>query len=174
MRSHAFFLFFGLFLVVLSPAQAMPVKTALFGLEFFDDTLEPSLVGPRPDQQARLALVNAELARLFAETGQVTLVDLAPQEARIRELQPLFKCNGCEEEVARDAGARLEVVGVIRKISNLILTITLLVRETEGEGRVVRAGDVQIRGNTDESWLRGVRYLIKNRIFAPGLPPLSP
>ncbi|MDI4666973.1 DUF3280 domain-containing protein [Xanthobacter autotrophicus] len=39
---------------------------------------------------------------------------------------------------------------------------------------MVRGGQVDIRGNTDESWLRGVRYLMKNRILAPGQPPLDP
>jgi hypothetical protein len=30
----------------------------------------------------------------------------------------------------------------------------------------VRAGSVSIRGNTDESWLRGIRYLVDNVVFA--------
>ena len=175
MGLRAFFLFLIVIVPAVSTAQAAPVPTALFGLELFDDTLEPQLVGKRPDQVARLALVNTELAHLLVASGQVSLVDLAPYKARIEELSPLFKCNACETEIARAAGAKLEVVGVVRKISNLILTITLVVREVgDDEARVVRGGEVQIRGNTDESWLRGVRYLMKNRIFAPGLPPLSP
>ena len=174
MRLQGFFLLLALVMSAVSSAQAAPVPTAMFGLEVFDDTLQPEPGGKSSAQQMRLALVNAELARLFEASGQVSLVDLGPQAARIAELAPLFKCNGCETELARAAGARLEVVGVVRKISNLILTITLVVREVGDEARPVRAGEVQIRGNTDESWLRGVRYLVKNRIFAPGLPPLSP
>lgn len=174
MRCRVFLLVLTASALAVFGAQAAPVKTALFGFEFFDDTLEPQFFGHRTDQDVRLELVNRELAKLLTQSGQVTLVDLAPEAERIKELAPLFKCNGCEEDVARAAGAQLEVLGVIRKISNLILTFTLVVREVGGEGRVVRAGDVQIRGNTDDSWLHGVRYLMKNRILAPGLPPLGP
>lgn len=149
-------------------AIAAPVPTAVFGFEFFDDTLE----GPRADQDARLKLVNAELARFISSSGEMAPVDLSPEAARIAELAPLYKCNGCEEEVARAAGARIEVLGVVRKISNLILTFTLVVREVGERDRMLRVGQVDIRGNTDESWLRGVRYLMKNRILAPGQPPL--
>ena len=174
MRLQGFFLFLAVLMSAVSSAQAAPVPTALFGLELFDDTLQPEPGGKKSPQQERLALVNEELARLFEASGQVKLVDLGPQAARIAEFAPLFKCNACETELARAAGAKLEVVGVVRKISNLILTITLVVREVDDEARPVRAGEVQIRGNTDESWLRGVRYLVKNRILASGLPPLSP
>lgn len=162
-------------LFLLSPAAvcAAPVKTALFGFEFFDDTLDrrPEALA---EQAERLKLVNAELATLLARSGDMTLVDLGPDAARIEDLSPLFKCNGCERELAREAGAQVEVVGVIRKISNLILSFVLEVRETGENGRVLRAGQVDIRGNTDESWLRGMRYLVKNRILAPGQPPLAP
>jgi len=153
-------------------APAAPVPTAVFGFEFFDDTLDirPEM---RAEQAGRLRLVNAELNRLIAESGEMTPVDLAPEAARIDDLGPFYKCNGCEAEIAGAAGARLEVLGMVRKISNLILTFTLSVREVGGEARMLRAGQVDIRGNTDESWLRGVRYLMKNRILAPGLPALA-
>ncbi|MFG1270374.1 DUF3280 domain-containing protein [Xanthobacter versatilis] len=155
------------------PAAAAGVPTAVFGFEFFDDTLDT-----RPDvlaeQAARLKLVNAELARLIAESGEMAPVDLKGEAARIAELGPFYKCNGCEAEIAGAAGAQLEVLGMVRKLSNLILTFTIRVKEVGGTERLVRGGQVDIRGNTDESWLRGVRYLVKNRILAPDRPPLDP
>lgn len=156
---------------------AAPVPAAIFGFELFDDTADQR-DNIRAEQDARLKLINAELVRLLVESGQITPVDLKPFAARIDEASPFFKCNACENEIASDAGARFEVVGVVRKVSNLILSIELQVKEVdlkgvEGSAKVVRAGQVDIRGNTDESWLRGVRYLVKNRIFAAGLPELS-
>jgi hypothetical protein len=38
---------------------------------------------------------------------------------------------------------------------------------------VVRAGQVDIRGNNDEMWLRGVRWLVKNRLLTEPLPDKS-
>lgn len=156
---------------------AAPVPVAIFGFELFDDTADQR-DSIRQEQAARLRLVNDELVRLLTQSGQMTPVDLAPYAARIDEASPFYKCNDCESEIAAQAGARLEAVGVVRKVSNLILSIELQVKEVdlkgvEGSAKVVRAGQVDIRGNTDESWVRGVRYLVKNRIFAPGLPELS-
>ncbi|MDI4657955.1 DUF3280 domain-containing protein [Xanthobacter autotrophicus] len=154
------------------PAAAAGVPTAVFGFEFFDDTLD-TRAEVQAEQAARLKLVNAELARLVAESGEMAPVDLDGEAARIAELMPFYKCNGCEAEIAGAAGARLEVLGMVRKMSNLILTLTIRVKEVGGTEKVVRGGQVDIRGNTDESWLRGVRYLMKNRILAPGQPPLD-
>lgn len=173
MKNSAFIAATALLLLLPAAAQAAPVKTAVFGFEFFDDTQDarPEVLA---EQAARIKLVNAELERLVAASGEMAPVDLAPEAARIADLAPFYKCNGCEQDIARDLGAKLEVLGVTRKVSNLILSFVLEVRETGGDGRIVRAGQVDIRGNTDESWLRGVRYLMKNRILAPGQPPLAP
>ena len=52
----------------------------------------------------------------------------------------------------------------MQKISNLILILNMQVRDT-ATGDVVSAGTVDIRGNTDESWRRGIDYLLKHRIL---------
>jgi hypothetical protein len=36
-------------------------------------------------------------------------------------------------------------------------------------GKLLRGGQVDIRGNTDDMWLRGVRFLVKNRLTDPPL-----
>ena len=41
-----------------------------------------------------------------------------------------------------------------------------------GTEEVVRAGQADIRGNTDETGLRGVRWIVKNRLLAEPLPAL--
>ncbi|MFG1345068.1 DUF3280 domain-containing protein [Xanthobacter autotrophicus DSM 431] len=151
--------------------MAAPVPTAIFGFEFFDDTFDTRET-VKSEQDARIKLVNAELVRLLTESGEMAPVDLSAEAAKIDELAPFYKCNGCEEGIARSAGARLEVLGMVRKMSNLILTFTLIVKEVDGNEKLVRSGQVDIRGNTDESWLRGTRYLVKNRILASGQPAL--
>ena len=60
------------------------------------------------------------------------------------------------------------MTGTVHKVSNLILNINVTVRDA-GSGQAVRAGSVDIRGNTDESWLRGVSYLVRNRLLDPPL-----
>ena len=52
----------------------------------------------------------------------------------------------------------------MQKVSNLILNVNLVVEEAS-TGRTLRAESVDIRGNTDESWSRGLRYLLNERMF---------
>ena len=63
-------------------------------------------------------------------------------------------------------GADLAAVGWVQKVSNLILNVNMQIREV-GSGRLVRAGSVDIRGNTDEAWRRGIVYLFERRLY-PG------
>ena len=73
-------------------------------------------------------------------------------------------CNGCELDLARELGAQQVAYGWVQKVSNLILNVNL-VFEDATTGQVLRAGSVDIRGNTDESWTRGLRYLIAEQLF---------
>ena len=52
----------------------------------------------------------------------------------------------------------------MQKVSNLILNVNLVI-EDAATGRPLRAGSVDIRGNTDKSWQRGLRYLLDERLF---------
>jgi len=52
----------------------------------------------------------------------------------------------------------------VQKVSDLILTLNLQLRDAQ-TGALVKAGVVDIRGDTDENWMRGMRYILKNRIF---------
>lgn len=145
----------------LGPATAAePVRLALFPLEFVTTSLEPV----REDERARLALAEAELRRRLEARGYV-LVDPAPVAARAAAYASLRECNGCELELARALGAEQAALAWVGKTSNLILDITLRIGEV-ATGKLVRAGSVAIRGNTDESWLRGIRYLVENVVFA--------
>ena len=52
----------------------------------------------------------------------------------------------------------------MQKTSELILAMNLFLRDVEAKTNL-RHGAVDIRGNTDESWSRGYRYLLNNTIF---------
>ncbi|MGB0905026.1 MAG: DUF2380 domain-containing protein [Mangrovicoccus sp.] len=45
-----------------------------------------------------------------------------------------------------------------------MLSMNLVVKDPEN-GTMLRGRSVDIRGNTDDSWLRGMRYLLKTEIF---------
>ena len=56
------------------------------------------------------------------------------------------------------------MTGTVQKVSNLILNINVYIREARRPNRVT-AYSVDIRGNTDESWSRGLSYLVRNRLL---------
>ena len=132
-------------------------KVAAFDLEFVDTSGE----GNDPAQTKRLKLTSAKLRDLLTASSQYDIVDTAPATDQIEAAGYLSSCNGCEIEIARDLGADLALIGTVRKVSSLILYISLYMTDAHS-GESVRMHRVSIRGNTDESWFRGVHYLVRN------------
>jgi hypothetical protein len=144
---------------------ADPIKVLVFPFELVDTSQEGEMGGVRADQQARLELLTAELARMLAASGRYEVLPLDPVRADYDRLGPMRGCNGCDVDLARAAGAEQGMVGIVQKVSNLILDVALYVRDVK-TGRVVQVAKTSIRGNTDESWLRGLRFLVDKRILA--------
>ncbi len=157
-------------LAILAPAKAShaaPLEpespVAFFGLTFIDTSTEGAYFGAREDEADRLALLEAYVGEAFEERGFI-LLDLAPVAAILDRTVNPADCNGCEVRMAQELGARYAVVGEVQKVSNLILSMNLVVRDSES-GAMVRGLSVDIRGNNDKSWLRGMRYILRNNIF---------
>ena len=149
---------------------AAPVRAAIFGFELYDTSLEGG-TGGRADEQARLHRLDEQLRTLLTRSGAYTPVNTGPVEQAARA-QTLRTCDGCEAALARKLGAEVSVMGWVQKVSNLILNINAVIRDA-ATGRVLRAGSVDIRGNTDESWSRGLSYLVRNRLFEPSPDPYA-
>lgn len=147
-------------------AQAA-TRVAVFEFELLDTSSEVDIRGPKPEEIRRLDLITHEVRRRLKEAGYDVL-DLSPQQAQIVEAAPFRNCNGCELPIAQALGAQIEVIGLVQKVSNLILNINFQLRDV-ATGEVLRAGSADIRNNTDESWLRGVSYLVRNRLLDPPL-----
>ena len=137
-------------------ARANPPTAAVFPFQL-DDT---SLQGPTAADQARLGRLDTQLRDALAQSGRYT-----PKPApEVPNGQPAWSCDGCELDAARKMGVAVSVTGWVQKVSNLILNINLVVRDV-ATGQRVAAGSVDIRGDTDESWTRGLAYLLRNRIL---------
>ena len=127
------------------------------------DGMRVLLVGGVPkDLRSRLAERSAVDLVKDPDGDPVNLVLFAA--ADVAALSSIRGCNGCELALGRKLGASEIAYGWVQKISNLILNISMVVRDV-GSGRLLAAGSVDIRGNTDESWRRGVVYLLEHRIL---------
>jgi hypothetical protein len=144
-----------------APAAAgEPREVALFGVQFLNTSPEQTTA----DEERRLAALEARLREGMEESGRYVFVETAPVAAKAELYQNLAHCNGCDARLARELGADLALTGEVQKTSNLILSISIYMRDA-ATGRLVGGGSADIRGNTDESWRRGIDYILRNRIL---------
>jgi hypothetical protein len=134
-------------------------KAAIFPFELIDVSLPGEYFGPRADEANRLLLATEELRALAARDAGYDVVDLSALKPAIDKAAPFHRCDACEVDIARQAGADVAMTGTVRKISNLVLVVHVYVRDV-ASGKVSRVHRVELRGNTDETWLRGVRRLV--------------
>ncbi len=132
-----------------------------------DTSLQGETGGPGANESARLALIDGELRDLLAKSGRYEPVPLDPAAKKKAADMSLRTCDGCEVPLARDLGAAVSVVGWVQKVSPLILNINLVIRDAK-TGNVLNGGSVDIRGDTDKSWSRGVKYLLRDRMHVLG------
>lgn len=113
-------------------------------------------------QQRRLALISDALREEFDQRGMYRIVDNAAAAKLIadqRARQDLRNCNGCELDIGRALGADVIILGWVQKVSNLILNVNIEVKDVES-GKTLYTKSVDLRGNTDKSWLRGIHYMV--------------
>jgi hypothetical protein len=139
-----------------------PSPTATFDFGFDDTSLQGEMQGARADEHQRLDALNAQLRDMLVKSGCCSIVDIGRVAKRAHDLN-MRTCNGCDVDLAREVGARISVTGWVQKVSNLILNINVVARDVTS-GKVIEAGSVDIRGNTDESWSRGLSYLLRERL----------
>jgi hypothetical protein len=146
---------------------AAPPRLAIFPFELVDSSLQGEKQGVDAADQARLAMIQEQLRDALAASERYELVDTAPAAAAIAAAGLLWSCNGCELGIAKKLDADLALVGWVQKVSNLILNLNVVVRDAATRAPVL-AGSVDIRGDTDDSWRHGMRYLIRHRLLPNG------
>jgi len=130
-------------------------STVVFDFELVDTSLENEMRGPRTDEQNRLRGLAPRLRELIAADGRFAVVPLdEAAEANAARIN-LHSCNGCDADIAKRLGAEFSVIGIVQKVSNLILNLTLVLRDA-GSGSIRHTISVDMRGNTDDTWSRAL------------------
>ena len=136
---------------------------AILDFDLLDDQHELS---PATVEHQRLRAIRDQLQDEFGENRLYRVVDLGPASELIKKhwsATQLHACNGCELEIARSLHADRVLVGWVQKVSNLILNINIQI-EDSATGAVLLNKSVDLRGNTDETWRRGVSYLVRSMV----------
>jgi hypothetical protein len=151
--------------LIVSPAYAA-TKAAVFPFDLHDAGQDGEFVPQlQPEDLRRLKLVADELKTLMKDSGKYEVIDLTPHAKEIEAASPFQKCDGCEVPIAKEAGADIAVTGYVDKLSDALISLRLVERDT-ATGKLTKTMQAQINGNNDDLWLHGVRYLWRNRFNA--------
>jgi hypothetical protein len=155
-------------LVLGSGAEADPVtKVAFLGVQFLNDHQDDE---PTTDaERARLATLAAAFQTKLEASGHYAFVALpAATQGKIDAGPVIGNCGGCEFGYGAEAGGDRVAWIVVQKVSDLIINLNVYVGDVAGH-KLTFVHSVDIRGNTDESWMRGMTYLMKNYVLKEAL-----
>lgn len=153
-------------LLLLSPVAARAADAPLKRIVMLDfELIDPTLDRASDEaQRERLKKISSLLRQQFIDKGFYQVLDTDPQQAMVDDLKSRFKlydCNGCEIDIGRALGADRVMTAWVQKVSNLILNINIQINDV-ATGEPVLNKSVDIRGNTDLSWERGIRYMVRS------------
>lgn len=147
------------FTAVAAPAYAAPEKAAVFDFQLANLAQLP----PTAADKARLPHLSDMLRHLLADSGKYQLVSTDPLKAKAMS-EDLRSCGGCANDYAKKLGAQLAVTGQIQKVSNLILNINVYIKDVASNAPE-KAYSVDIRGDNENSFDHGIKYLVKHKIL---------
>jgi hypothetical protein len=141
-------------------AQDTPAL-AFLGFQMINTSVEPI----KQEEQHRLEMLNSLFLEQVDGSHLFKVVPLPPDvRQQIANGPAIANCNGCQRDYGRRAGADLVAWGTVQKVSNLILNINLYMEDVHRE-KLIFGKSVDIRGNTDESWRRGLDYMLRNYLL---------
>lgn len=149
--------------IVPAQAHAATQRIALLGIHLQNDNegYEPTTDAERNRMKAVAAAFQKELE----ESGKYTVVAVpAAEQRKIDAGQLVGACGGCEFDYGRDLNVDQVAWISVQKVSNLILNLNVYIADV-AKRKVTFVHSVDLRNNTDESWMRGLSYLLQNYLL---------
>lgn len=142
-------------------AHAVGLKAVVFDMEPANMEMTPSLA-------ERIKAASTLLRKLLTDRG-LAIVDTVPQAKKIKDNLPLSQCNGCDQDIAKALGADVEIATAVQPLTSSLFSLSGSVKDVK-TNRVLRAGVVNVSGEQADEWAHSVKFLVKERLFAPPLP----
>lgn len=139
-----------------SPLKRLVVLDFELAGDLSDNTFEAT-------HQQRIKMASAKLRDGIKRNHLYEVVDEDTVATLIENFSPyqnLHHCNGCELDMARQLNAEQILVPWVFRMSNLILTMHVEIRDT-ATGRIVVKKALDFRGDNDIAWTRAIEYLIR-------------
>jgi len=145
---------------VTATGEELP-RVAFFGFQLINTSPQPTT----PEETQRIHRLDDIFRQKLEASGRFKMISIPPElRNKIAAAPEISNCNGCERDFALEAGADWAAWGTVQKVSNLILNINVYM-ENARANKMEFAKSVDIRGNTDESWQRGLDYMLRHYLF---------
>jgi hypothetical protein len=150
-------------LLFVSPCFAAqePEKLVILPFEIVDNT-------PVPGAAERHAGMLREMVRSIDEQiGQAGIYQVVPQNrvddavAAAHLGTDIHTCNHCEIDLAKPLGGDKVMVGWIYKMSLLILTLHIEIKDVASE-RTLISKAYDFRGDNEKAWRRAAQYMVRD------------
>jgi hypothetical protein len=136
-------------------------QVAFLGFQLINTSLEPT----SPAENQRIRMLDDLFQQKLDASGRFKVVPIPPNlRQEIAAGPEISNCNGCQRDWARKARADWAAWGTVQKVSNLILNINIYMEDARS-GKLQFVKSVDIRGNSDETWRRGLDYLLRHYLF---------
>lgn len=137
-------------------------------LVVLDVELTGDLGGPEfvAQHDARMKMASARLRENVSRTGLYSVVDPAPAQDLIKQLESQYRylhdCNGCELDIGRQLGADQVLVAWVNRVSGLILMLSYEIHDV-ATGQTTAGKTFGFRGDNDIAWTRAIDYLVRDQ-----------
>ena len=148
------------------PERPPVIKLAVFDFELDDVSPAASLLGQTTSSKAAMDRVTQEARRVLAESGRFILVDVGKVDAEPAKSR---NCNGCENDIAAQAGAEEALIGVVRRVTQTDYYVQLQISDAR-TGKILDQQGANFAGGPD-GWASGVRMLIKHQVLVSADSP---
>jgi hypothetical protein len=136
-------------------------RVAFFGFRLINTSLESTTVA----EDRRIRQLDELFRQKLDASGRFRIITIPPDMQKEVAAGPeISNCNGCERDFAMRMDADWAAWGTVQKVSNLILNINVYMEDVR-TGKLDFIKSVDIRGNTDESWRRGLDYMLRHYLF---------
>ena len=131
--------------------------------EFDGDPGDATMLAER---RLRMARTSDALRHALQRADLYFVVDTPQLRAdieRTKATQYLHRCNGCELDLARAAGARYVLIPWVYRMSQLVVTMHFEMKDV-ATGKLVMKRALDFRNDSDASWAREVDYLVRDML----------
>jgi hypothetical protein len=142
-------------------ADQAPPRVAFFGFQLINTSLQSTTA----EEDARIRMLDETFQKKLDASGRFKIVPIPPDlREEVAAAPAISNCSGCERDFAIKAGADWAAWGTVQKVSNLILNINVYMEDAR-QNKMEFVKSVDIRGNTDESWQRGLDYMLRHYLL---------